>query len=116
MPMIQLIMLLIIMWACLINLCRDNHIMLQLLFVSAAHSWFPGFSSMPGWNMKGLVWVFLFHAGPTEYLYYWMHRGFHTKSLFQSYHSFHHLSVVPEPATGTRVNPLFYLALESLPS
>lgn len=80
--------------------CRDNHIMLQFLFITLAHAWFPGFSNLSSWNAEGLLWIFLFHAGVTESLYYWMHRAFHTGALYKKYHSFHHLSVVPEPPTG----------------
>lgn len=80
---------------------RDNHIMLQLLFITSAHAWFPGFSNLPSWNSEGLLYALLFHAGVTEPLYYWMHRAFHTEALYNSYHAFHHLSVVPEPPTGT---------------
>ncbi|KAG0556124.1 hypothetical protein KC19_11G028000 [Ceratodon purpureus] len=80
---------------------EDNHMMLQFLFFSVAHSWFPGFSNFTsGWNSKGLLWVLLFHVGPTECLYYWVHRIFHIDALYKKYHSFHHLSVVPEPPTG----------------
>lgn len=78
----------------------DNHIMLQFLFISLAHAWFPGLRNMPNWNAQGLLWVILFHAGVTEPVYYWMHRAFHTDSLYKKYHSLHHLSVVPEPPTG----------------
>jgi len=75
--------------------------MLQFLFITSAHALFPGFSNLPGWNSEGLLWAMLFHAGVTEPLYYWMHRAFHTEALYNTYHSFHHLSVVPEPPTGT---------------
>jgi hypothetical protein len=75
--------------------------MLQLLFVSVAHTWFPGFSNLPGWNYKGLLYVFFLHASVVEFLYYWMHRAFHTEALFRKYHFVHHLSIVPEPATGS---------------
>jgi hypothetical protein len=80
--------------------CRDNHMLLQLLLLLAAHSWIPGFSNLPMWNMRGLVILFLLHTGPVEFLYYWMHRAFHSEPLFQRYHSLHHLSVVIEPPTG----------------
>ncbi|KAH8957646.1 hypothetical protein BDL97_07G103400 [Sphagnum fallax] len=80
----------------------DNHMLLQLLFLLAAHSWLPGFSNLPMWNMRGLIILLLLHAGPVEFLYYWIHRAFHSQPLlFQSYHSFHHLSVVTEPPTGS---------------
>ncbi len=80
--------------------CRDNHMLLQILLLLAAHSWLPGFSNLPIWNMKGLAILFLLHVGPVEFLYYWMHRAFHSEPLFQRYHSFHHMSVVTEPPTG----------------
>ncbi|CAK9260814.1 unnamed protein product [Sphagnum jensenii] len=79
----------------------DNHMLLQILLLLAAHSWLPGFSNLPAWNMKGLAILFLLHVGPVEFLYYWMHRAFHSEPLFQRYHSFHHISVVTEPPTGS---------------
>ncbi|CAK9238256.1 unnamed protein product [Sphagnum jensenii] len=79
----------------------DNHMLLQLLLLLAAHSWIPGFSNLPMWNMRGLMILFLLHTGPVEFLYYWMHRAFHSEPLFQRYHSLHHLSVVTEPPTGS---------------
>lgn len=91
--------------------------MLQLVFISVAHSWFPGFSNFSGWNGKGLLYVFLLHATVVEFAYYWMHRAFHTEPLFQNYHSLHHLSVIPEPATGTynsHITPwILYFRLET---
>lgn len=93
-------MLLLVGMVCVCG-CRDNHMLLQLLFLLAAHSWLPGFSNLPMWNMRGLIILLLLHAGPVEFLYYWIHRAFHSQPLlFQSYHSFHHLSVVTEPPTG----------------
>lgn len=81
---------------------RDNHILLQSLFIAFAYAWFPAvFRNLPGWSTEGLLWALLFHVGVTEPLYYWMHRAFHSEALYSSYHAFHHLSVVPEPPTGT---------------
>jgi sterol desaturase/sphingolipid hydroxylase (fatty acid hydroxylase superfamily) len=74
--------------------------MLQLVFISVAHAFFPGFSNFSMWDIKGLLYVFLLHTSVVEFLYYWMHRAFHSESLFRNYHYFHHLSTVPEPATG----------------
>lgn len=76
--------------------------MLQLIFISVAHSWFPGFSNVVAWNTQGFLYVLLFHVGVVEVLYYWIHRAFHTEVLFRNYHFYHHMSVVPEPPTGMK--------------
>ncbi|KAG0623686.1 hypothetical protein M758_3G193600 [Ceratodon purpureus] len=91
----------------------DNHIMLQLVFLSMAHAWFPGFSHISTWNVKGLFCAFLLHASVVESIYYGMHRAFHTESLFRNYHYLHHLSTVPEPATGG-ITTMLEQALQSL--
>jgi len=59
-----------------------------------------GFAGFPAWNGVGLVQLLLLHAGPTEFLYYWLHRALHWHPLYQRYHSHHHASFVAEPITG----------------
>ena len=39
--------------------------------------------------------------GPTEFVYYWLHRALHLHSLYAKYHSHHHASFVPEAVTGS---------------
>ncbi|XP_024379660.1 very-long-chain aldehyde decarbonylase GL1-1 [Physcomitrium patens] len=91
----------------------DNHLMLQLIFISVAHSWFPGFSNVVAWNTQGFLYVLLFHVGVVEVLYYWIHRAFHTEVLFRNYHFYHHMSVVPEPPTGS-ITTMLEQILQSL--
>eukprot|EP01018_Ginkgo_biloba_P026532 Gb_11787 [translate_table: standard] len=58
--------------------------------------------------------MFLIHAGPSEFLYYWLHRALHHHFLYARYHSHHHSSFVTEPITAV-VHPfaehLMYAAL-----
>ena len=50
---------------------------------------------------KGLIKCLLIHMGPTEFVYYWLHRALHLHSLYAKYHSHHHASFVPEAVTGS---------------
>jgi len=50
---------------------------------------------------KGLVKMLLLHMGPTEFIYYWLHRALHLHTLYANYHSHHHASFVPEAITGS---------------
>lgn len=36
----------------------------------------------PIFNSKGLLQLLLMHAGPTEFIYYWLHRALHWHSLY----------------------------------
>lgn len=63
------------------------------------------FPSITNWNMlwdvRGLIAALLLHMVVAEPLYYVMHRLFHNQpKLYNSYHSLHHLSPVPQPYTG----------------
>ena len=97
----------------------DDYILLQTLVISAVH-WMPklGFDSFPAWNGRGLVQLALLHAGPTEFVYYWLHRALHHHKLYSAYHSHHHASFVTEPITGS-VHPfmehLMYTANFAIP-
>ncbi len=79
----------------------DDYILLQALVMTAVHNT-PGlgFAGFPAWNARGLLQLALLHAGPTEFLYYWLHRALHWHPLYQRYHSHHHASCVAEPITG----------------
>ncbi|KAH6789638.1 Fatty acid hydroxylase superfamily [Perilla frutescens var. frutescens] len=55
---------------------------------------------LPFWRTDGVIWTFLFHAGPVEFLYYWLHRALHHHFLYSRYHSHHHSSIVTEPITS----------------
>jgi sterol desaturase/sphingolipid hydroxylase (fatty acid hydroxylase superfamily) len=62
--------------------------------------------------------MLLIHMGPTEFIYYWLHRALHLHSLYARYHSHHHASFVPEAITGS-VHPfmehLMYTANFAIP-
>ncbi|KAG6395122.1 hypothetical protein SASPL_145714 [Salvia splendens] len=57
-------------------------------------------SSLPAWRIDGVIIMALLHAGPVEYLYYWLHRALHNHYLYSRYHSHHHSSIVTEPITS----------------
>ncbi|KAL4571323.1 hypothetical protein LXL04_018081 [Taraxacum kok-saghyz] len=79
----------------------DNFLILQALIASLAILLFPnGFANMPVWEAKGFVAVLVLHVLVSEPLYYWMHRLLHGNYLYAPYHSFHHLSAVPQPVTA----------------
>ena len=59
------------------------------------------FSNFPLYDGKGLIKMLLIHMGPTEFIYYWLHRALHWHSLYAKYHSHHHASFVPEAITGS---------------
>jgi len=79
----------------------DDYILLQVVVMTLVHNT-PGlgFSGFPAVNGRGLAQLLLLHAGPTEFLYYWLHRALHWHPLYQRYHSHHHASFVAEPITG----------------
>lgn len=55
--------------------------------------------NVPIWRADGLIISMLLHAGPVEFLYYWLHRALHHHFLYSRYHSHHHSSIVTEPIT-----------------
>ncbi|KAK1393754.1 Aldehyde decarbonylase [Heracleum sosnowskyi] len=59
-----------------------------------------GGSNLPFWRTDGVIMAFLLHAGPVEFLYYWLHRALHHHFLYSRYHSHHHSSIVTEPITS----------------
>jgi len=77
-----------------------------------------GFNNFPATNEKTAVQLLLLHAGPTEFIYYWLHRALHHHKLYSAYHSHHHASFVTEPITGS-VHPfmehLMYTANFAIP-
>lgn len=79
----------------------DDYIILQVIVMTIVHWVLPGYSGFPSFNAKGLWHTLLFHAGPTEFVYYWFHRGLHHHSLYAQYHSHHHASFLTEPISGS---------------
>ncbi|PKH64434.1 hypothetical protein CRG98_050185 [Punica granatum] len=60
----------------------------------------PGGAHLPFWRADGVIITALLHAGPVEFLYYWLHRALHHHFLYSRYHSHHHSSIVTEPITS----------------
>jgi aldehyde decarbonylase len=85
---------------------RDDQILLTALLFYVVNAALPAAQSLPWWNSKGLVMVALLHAGPVEFLYYWLHRALHHHYLYSRYHSHHHASIVTEPITCTHASLL----------
>ncbi|KAJ8438487.1 hypothetical protein Cgig2_008974 [Carnegiea gigantea] len=73
---------------------------------------------MPSWRADGMLYIFLLHAGPVEFLYYWFHRALHHHFLYSRYHSHHHSSIVTEPITSV-IHPfaehIVYFLLFAIP-
>ncbi|XP_058224196.1 very-long-chain aldehyde decarbonylase CER1-like [Rhododendron vialii] len=78
----------------------DDQILLNGLLFYIANIIVPGVSHLPIWRTDGVVLTALIHAGPVEFLYYWLHRALHHHYLYSRYHSHHHSSIVTEPITS----------------
>ncbi|XP_031395701.1 very-long-chain aldehyde decarbonylase CER1-like [Punica granatum] len=78
----------------------------------------PGSTKLPLWRTDGVIMTLLLHAGPVEFLYYWLHRALHHHFLYSRYHSHHHSSIVTEPITSV-VHPfaehIAYFVLFGIP-
>ena len=80
----------------------DDYLILQYFIMTMVHEMSGlGFKNFPLFESKGMWQLLLLHMGPTEYVYYWLHRLLHHHTLFSAYHSHHHASFVTEPITGT---------------
>ncbi|KAI8545548.1 hypothetical protein RHMOL_Rhmol07G0048100 [Rhododendron molle] len=80
--------------------CRDDQILFTGLLFYIANIIVPGASHLPIWRTDGVVLTALIHAGPVEFLYYWLHRALHHHYLYSRYHSHHHSSIATEPITS----------------
>ncbi|KAH7864094.1 hypothetical protein Vadar_025647 [Vaccinium darrowii] len=78
----------------------DDQILFNGLIFYIGNIIIPGASHLPIWRTDGVVLTALIHAGPVEFLYYWLHRALHHHYLYSHYHSHHHSSVVTEPITS----------------
>ena len=78
---------------------RDDQILLNGVLFYITSNCIEKASNLPLWRTDGVVMVFLLHAGPVEFLYYWFHRALHHHYLYSRYHSHHHSSIVTEPIT-----------------
>jgi len=96
----------------------DDQILLTALLFYVVNAAAPAAQGLPWWNSKGLVVAALLHAGPVEFLYYWLHRALHHHYLYARYHSHHHASIVTEPITSV-IHPfaeeVVYFALFAIP-
>ncbi|XP_026409764.1 protein ECERIFERUM 1-like [Papaver somniferum] len=96
----------------------DDLIILNGLIFYPMINILPGASNLPIWRTDGVVISFLIHAGPTEFLYYWLHKALHHHYLYSRYHSHHHSSIVTEPITSV-VHPfaehIMYFILFGIP-
>ncbi|AES88379.2 fatty acid hydroxylase superfamily protein [Medicago truncatula] len=79
----------------------DDQILLTALTFYILYTIFPMAANLPWWRTDGVVLTALLHAGPVEFLYYWLHRALHHHYLYSRYHSHHHSSIVTEPITST---------------
>mmetsp|Transcript_28759 Transcript_28759/g.72893 ORF Transcript_28759/g.72893 Transcript_28759/m.72893 type:complete len:697 (-) Transcript_28759:4-2094(-) len=105
----------------------DDYIILQLYIATAVHMlpWLYcyqgtcyGYRDFPLFHGKGLLQLILIHAGPTELIYYWLHRALHGHTLYAKYHSHHHASFVTEPISGSAhpfMEHLLYTANFAIP-
>lgn len=79
--------------------CRDDQIILNGVLFYVLREVLPGGKNIPMWRLDGVILTVLLHAGPVEFIYYWLHRALHHHFLYSRYHSHHHSSIVTEPIT-----------------
>ncbi|KAE8009183.1 hypothetical protein FH972_005634 [Carpinus fangiana] len=96
----------------------DDQILLNGLLFYVGHMILPQSHNLPLWRRDGVVISSLLHAGPVEFLYYWIHRTLHHHYLYSRYHSHHHSSIVSEPISSV-IHPfaehLVYFILFAIP-
>ncbi|KAH9735656.1 Very-long-chain aldehyde decarbonylase CER1 [Citrus sinensis] len=78
----------------------DQIILSGILFYVVFGKMLPGGTQLPIWRLDGVILMALLHAGPVEFVYYWLHRALHHHYLYSRYHSHHHSSIVTEPITS----------------
>ncbi|XP_031399215.1 very-long-chain aldehyde decarbonylase CER1-like isoform X1 [Punica granatum] len=78
----------------------DDQILLNGILFYVGLKTIPGGAHLPFWRADGVIITALLHAGPVEFLYYWLHRALHHHFLYSRYHSHHHSSIVTEPITS----------------
>ncbi|XP_004307280.1 PREDICTED: protein ECERIFERUM 1-like [Fragaria vesca subsp. vesca] len=78
----------------------DDQIIFNAILFYIGRMRLDGGRNVPLWRADGFVITFLLHAGPVEFLYYWLHRALHHHYLYSRYHSHHHSSIVTEPITS----------------
>ncbi|KAJ4832150.1 hypothetical protein Tsubulata_015990 [Turnera subulata] len=78
----------------------DDQIILSGILFYLVIRTIPQASRLPFWRTDGIILLALLHAGPVEFVYYWLHRALHHHYLYSRYHSHHHSSIVTEPITS----------------
>ncbi|KAF3446989.1 hypothetical protein FNV43_RR12169 [Rhamnella rubrinervis] len=78
----------------------DDQILFNGILLYLSTKTLNGASNLPLWRTDGVITTILLHAGPVEFLYYWLHRALHHHYLYSRYHSHHHSSIVTEPITS----------------
>ncbi|KAK6119313.1 hypothetical protein DH2020_046944 [Rehmannia glutinosa] len=78
----------------------DDQIIFNGILFYVGYTYLKDAHYMPWWRTDGVIWTILLHAGPVEFLYYWLHRALHHHFLYSRYHSHHHSSIVTEPITS----------------
>lgn len=79
---------------------RDNFILLHGIMGSLGFYMLQDQINLPIWDLRGFLAIIILHITISEPLYYFLHKCFHGKYLFNNYHSLHHSSPVPQPYTG----------------
>ncbi|KAK8575523.1 hypothetical protein V6N13_033237 [Hibiscus sabdariffa] len=96
----------------------DDQILFNGILFCLANKYMPGAAHLPIWRTDGVIITMLLHAGPVEFLYYWLHRALHHHYLYSRYHSHHHSSIATEPITSV-IHPfaehIAYFLLFSIP-
>lgn len=96
----------------------DDQILFNAILFLLGSKYLPGAQHLPIWRLDGLIITMLVHAGPVEFLYYWLHRALHHHYLYSRYHSHHHSSIVTEPITSV-IHPfaehIAYFTLFAMP-
>ncbi|KAL1809180.1 hypothetical protein DCAR_0728722 [Daucus carota subsp. sativus] len=78
----------------------DDQILFNGILYYLVNLTMKGGSHLPFWRTDGILITILIHAGPVEFIYYWLHRALHHHYLYSRYHSHHHSSIVTEPITS----------------
>ncbi|KAL2514078.1 Protein ECERIFERUM 1 [Forsythia ovata] len=96
----------------------DDQIIFNGILFYLGFMYVKGANHLPVWRKDGVILTILLHAGPVEFLYYWLHRALHHHFLYYRYHSHHHSSIATEPITSV-VHPfaehIAYFALFAIP-
>ncbi|XP_055809129.1 very-long-chain aldehyde decarbonylase CER1-like isoform X1 [Solanum dulcamara] len=97
----------------------DDQIILSGILLYLFNTLTSGASKLPLWRSDGVLMSIILHAGPVEFLYYWLHRALHHHYLYSRYHSHHHSSIVTEPITSV-IHPfaehIAYFMLFAIPT